>query len=219
MRVVRLWAPSAIFLVGSILLLGVQGQRDMQLEGSLDEAIPRQVMGLQSQDLQLDSVEARIAGVDTYLLRTYAPDDVEVDNGGPAHSFSLYVGFYGSQAQGRTIHSPKNCMPGTGWEALSSREVVIETELGSAPVNRYILQRGREVALVLYWYQGRGRIQANEYLVKVDLLMDSAFHGRSDEALVRLVVPVVSSEEEAFGFARQVAAEIISAVDPVLPPL
>ena len=63
-------------------------------------------------------------------------------------------------------------------------------------VNQYLLQRGEDQALVLYWYQGRGRVEANEYRVKWDLLRDAALHRRSDEALVRIIVPIEAGVEE-----------------------
>lgn len=119
----------------------------------------------------------------------------------------------------RTIHSPKSCLAGAGWEALTSSTHVVELPGGSeaATVNRYLIQRGEERALVFYWYQGRGRIEANEYRVKLDLLLDSAFRSRSDEALVRLVVPVTTSVEDAGAVAETAAANIIPALTRALP--
>lgn len=213
------WAPALLFSLGSVLILGVDRQRHMEIDGDLGAALPQELLGLESRDLELAEGEVAVAGMDTYVLRAYGPGDGvvggDVATGTPP--FSVYVGFYGSQAQGRTIHSPKNCLPGSGWEALASREARVTTPRGDVPVNRYLLQRGAELALVLYWYQGRGRVRANEYLVKLDLLRDSALHGRSDEALVRIVVPVQTTEEEAFRAAERVAAEVIPAVDTVLP--
>jgi EpsI family protein len=84
-------------------------------------------------------------------------------------------------------------------------------------VNRYLLQRGQERALVLYWYQGRGRIAANEYAVKFDLLKDAALSGRSEEALVRVMVPIRGAEEESLRLATTVAEAIVPAVYRALP--
>lgn len=214
MTQLRLWAPAAIFALGSILISGVRGQQHMELPGDLQSDIPRQILGFEGQDVVLSEGEVEVAAMDTYLYRSYAARDTVAAE---TPWFTLYVGYYGSQAQGRTIHSPKNCMPGSGWEALNDQETTVTTAGGEAPVNRYILQRDDERVLVLYWYQGRGRVQANEYLVKLDLLRDSALYGRSDEALVRIVVPLVSSEDEAFATAEQIAVEVIPEVYEVLP--
>ncbi len=80
-----------------------------------------------------------------------------------------------------------------------------------------MLQRGRERALILYWYQGRGRVQADEYAVKWQLLRDSALRGRSEEALVRIVMPITQSEEDAFERAADLASVVMQALQVALP--
>jgi EpsI family protein len=129
----------------------------------------------------------------------------------------VYVGYYDSQMQGKTIHSPKNCLPGAGWEALASTTVEIETATGLVRVNRYLLQNQGAQALVLYWYQGRGRVESNEYVVKWNLLRDAALRQRSDEALVRVVVGVETDVEAAFQVASEAAGAIIAPLNRALP--
>jgi EpsI family protein len=80
-----------------------------------------------------------------------------------------------------------------------------------------MLKRDTEQALVLYWYQGRGRVEGNEYQVKLALLLDAALRRRTDEALVRIVVPVSGSEEEAFQMARALAGLVIPDLERALP--
>lgn len=225
-RVWARWAPAVIFALGSVLILGVDRQREMDLRGDLTGAVPDRLFDLEGHDLRVPQAEVDVAGMDQYLLRAYAPPGVAAGvtprvardaEAAAVPPFSLYVGYYRSQAQGRTIHSPKNCLPGSGWEALHAREATVAAGGREVPVNRYLLQRGDERVLVLYWYQGRGRVQANEYRVKLDLLRDAALRSRSDEALVRVVVPIERSEEEAFQAAARIAGEIIPAVYTVLP--
>lgn len=206
------WAPAVLFGLGTVLVQGLGPQESLELRRPLDEVVPPTFPGYAgSRDLEVPEDEARVAGFDDYLLRSYRRSD-----GGPPAT--LYVGYYGSQTQGRTIHSPKNCLPGSGWEPLANRVTRVEASDGTVhEVNRYILQREGEQALVLYWYQGRGRVAHDEYRVKWDLLRDSALKHRSDEALVRIVVPVVSGEEVAFEQARSVAARVIPAVGRALP--
>jgi EpsI family protein len=154
-----------------------------------------------------------VAGVTSYLLRSYTPPDTTT----AALPFSVYVGYYDSQMQGTTIHSPKNCLPGSGWEALVSTTVELETAAGRVRVNRYLLQNQHAQALVLYWYQGRGRVESSEYVVKWDLLRDAVLNRRSDEALVRIVVPVDGDQEASFRRAAQVAETLVPAVFRSLP--
>ena len=79
-----------------------------------------------------------------------------------------------------------------------------------------------------YWYQGRGRVAHNEYLVKWDLLRDAALERRTDEALVRLVVPVVASadatpadvqeaQQAAEAIARAAATNLVASLEDFLP--
>jgi EpsI family protein len=212
----RRWWPVGLLAVGVLLTAGgVRSQQSMQLRMPLDEAVPRVIDGWSAHDLEISEAEQRVAGMSSFVMRIYAPEGEAVS---AASAFSVYVGFYDRQAQGKTIHSPKNCLPGGGWEPLVASREVIDTRIGPAPVNRYLIGNGPAKALVLYWYQGRGRIAANEYLVKWDLLRDQALHGRSDEALVRVIVPVTASEEEAYEQAVRVAAELAGYVDRALPP-
>lgn len=212
MTAARRWTPAAILGVAALFTVGISTQRAMPLREPLAAAIPDTLDGLAGRDATLGSAEVAVAGMTSYLMRLFAP--VEGQSGEP---FSLYVGYYAEQTQGRTIHSPKNCLPGSGWEALTSTQVMIPTAIGSIPVNKYLVQNQKERALVLYWYQGRGRVAANEYLVKWNLLRDAALRQRSEEALVRIVVPVTTTESAAFQEARGVAETVAPALQRALP--
>ena len=208
------WAPAVALMLGAVGTVGIDAQRALDLRRPLDAAIPVRVLGQAGQDQPISEAEIRVLGVDAYILRSYAGNPSEAAAASP---FSVYVGYYRSQMSGRTIHSPKNCLPGSGWEALSSMPATIDTPAGAVIVNRYLLQNGNQRALALYWYQGRGRVEANEYVVKWDLLRDAALRRRSDEAIVRILVPVGDDEAAAFATASRVATEMIGAVDTALP--
>lgn len=210
-RSVRMWVPVGLLGGGCALLLLATQQEEMPLVRPLEAVIPDTLLGRASWDRVVDEAEAAVAGMDHYVMRFYANEPE------PAYDFSVYVGYYLAQTQGKSIHSPKNCLPGAGWEAVSAETRVIETSLGSFEVNRYLLANKSARAIVYYWYQGRGRVAANEYGVKWELLRDKALHGRSDEALVRIVVPVRSSEEDADRYGVEAAAALIPAVFQSLP--
>ncbi len=207
------WVPAAILILGAVLATwGVRAQRALPLRAPLAATVPSEIEGRVGHDAALSEAEARAVAVTSYLVRNYsAPGD------SAAAGFSLYVGYYDQQAQGRTIHSPKNCLPGSGWEPLASSPETLTTAAGPVTVNRYLIQKGQERALVLYWYQGRGRVAWNEYLVKWDLLRDAALKRRSDEALVRIVVPVTDSQAGASRVAAAAAQRVIPALWAALP--
>ena len=149
--------------------------------------------------------------LDDYLLANFANDRQIVN---------LYVGYYGSQQKGRTPHSPAACIPGGGW-AINSLEVVdVRRPAGSAfPVNRAVIQKGEEKQLVLYWFKQRDRLLAQEGLVKFYLFWDAVVKHRSDGALVRLVTPILSQDDEAAAERRLLEfAELVSTELPRFVP-
>lgn len=207
-RWLRPWGPAIILGVGGLLLLGVNRQRPMVLTAPLT-VVPTSILGFQGVDQQIGDEERRVAGMSTYLMRSYERDST--------FGFSVYVGYYEQQTQGRTIHSPRNCLPGAGWEPLSVRDEKVVLGGRTVQVRRYLLAKDKSRALVYYWYQGRGRVASSEYLVKWDLLRDAALTGRSEEALVRVVVPLTGSETRADSVAAAVAREVIPRLDRALP--
>jgi len=214
------FAPVAILGAGVLLVSGMREQHVVPPSQPMS-AITRTIIGYESKDFVIDSAERVIAGMSDYIQRTFGPDTAPL--------FSVYVGYYDRQVQGKTIHSPKNCLPGAGWEPLSSEQVPVPGG-GAGTVNRVLLANKNVRALVYYWYQGRGRIASSEYGVKWDLLRDAALYGRTEEALVKIVVPVNdavlgtgtiddAAVREADALAMRVAAELAPAVDRVMPSL
>ena len=215
-----LWTAAILLWLGVFGATGVIPQNRLGLEAPLSAVVPNVLETYVGTDIQIAPEEQSVAGFTDYLFRSYtAPkgDGEGSASASRAPSFTLYVGYYEDQTQGKTIHTPKNCLPGSGWEPLGSELAAVQTPRGPVFVNRYLLQNGDAQALVLYWYQGRGRVQANEYLVKWDLLRDAALRQRSDEALVRIVVPLWGSEDHAFDLAESVAERLVPALENALP--
>lgn len=207
------WAPATLLAGGVLLLSSLDAQRRPTLRGPLEAALPASAGGAEGLDVRLTEEEARALGATSYALRVYAPEE-----GGGSALASAYVAFYDRQTGGRTIHSPKNCLPGSGWEPLQSATAEVAFDQGeNVRVNRYLIQRGDQRALVMYWYQGRGRVEASEYVVKWDLLRDAMLRRRSDEALVRVMVPITRSEAEASELALETSRRVIRGLEGALP--
>jgi EpsI family protein len=210
MREWQRYLPASVLGAGCLLIgTNTTQQREMPLATPL-ASLPQVVAGYQGVDRVLSAEERRVAGVSAYLFRAFGRESSRPD-------FTVYIGYYDQQLQGKTIHSPKNCLPGSGWEVVSSSEERLPTQVGAVRVNRYVLVNEHRRAVVYYWYQGRGRVEGNEYRVKLQLLRDSAFRGRSDDALVRVVVPVASNDSSAAVLGRKVSAALVREIFTVLP--
>jgi EpsI family protein len=148
-------------------------------------------------DAPLDRGTLDVLRADDYLNRTYARG---------ATSAELFVAYYATQRQGDTMHSPMNCLPAAGWQPLATGRV--QVDVGSPvpiEVNRYVIQKGLDQRLVLYWYQAHGRTIASEYASKAYLVFDSLRLHRSDAALVRVIAPLAGSAmqaDQAIGFVK-----------------
>jgi len=158
-------------------------------------------------DQKFDAETERVLRADDYLSRNYQSSD--------GHNASLYVGYYASQRTGATYHSPLNCLPGSGWVMSDGGRLTISPAGGrsSFEVNRYVVQNGNARALMLYWYEGRGRAVASEYWGKIYTVIDSVRRRRSDGAMVRIMVPMGGSKEDA----EKTAIELASQAVPQLP--
>jgi EpsI family protein len=211
------WLPAVVLGVGVAATRNVGSDVGQPLRAPLVAALPESVDALAGRDLELGDGEREAARVSAYALRVYAVDSSATTAGGPVQA-SVYVGYYDRQTGRKTIHSPKNCLPGGGWQPLESGVRAISVAGTRVEVNNYVLQRGRDRALVLYWYQGRGRIQPNEYHVKLDLLRDAVLRHRTEEALVRVVVPLsTDAATKASALAERLASIVAARLDAALP--
>jgi EpsI family protein len=154
-----------------------------------------------------------LLGVDDSILVTYQSKGRD--------TVQLYVGFYQSQKEGDLIHSPKNCMPGSGWNITeTSIETVTVEELGKSrnmDVIRLLLEKGAQKQVVLYWFHSRGRIIASEYLQKIWLVIDSITRQRTDGSFVRLIAPVVSREELTLEMLKQFTRDVYPYLNEYIP--
>lgn len=161
-------------------------------------------------ELRFDAETEKVLRADDYLSRNYTTD---------GHLASLYVGYYASQRTGATYHSPLNCLPGSGWVMSDGARITITPANGGSPfeANRFVVQNGNDRAVMLYWYEGRGRVVASEYWGKIYTVIDSVRRRRSDGAMVRIMVPFGNSKEEAEKAAINIAAQAGAELSAFVP--
>ena len=127
-------------------------------------------------------------GVDDSVLMNYKNDNED--------TISMYIGYYESQKQGEIIHSPKNCMLGSGWQPIDISEIDISLDSRKIPVMKMILEKKSQKMVVLYWYQSGNRAIANEYIQRLYFIFDSIRYNRTNAAFVRFTSPVLSGNYE-----------------------
>jgi EpsI family protein len=155
-----------------------------------------------------DDVIAEL-GVDDYTNRRY------MRAGGPP--ISVYVGYYASQRQGDSIHSPQNCLPGAGWAPIEAGRQELPLGRGHVTVNRYLIAKGLDRQLVFYWYEGRNRVIASEYANKLFLMADAGRLHRSNGGLVRLIAPISAHDASAQGELTAFATALLPRLPVFLP--
>jgi EpsI family protein len=163
------------------------------------------------QEPPFDPDVLRVLGVSDYLTRAYfRPDKAGV---------GLYIGYWESQREGDTIHSPLNCVPGSGWDPVSKTTIEVPNGIGDEriAVNRYIVRKGLDSQVILYWYQSHGNVVASEYWSRLFLIRDSVRLNRSDGSIVRVIAPVLPNVENAEAVAERTAAEFVRAMFSLLP--
>lgn len=182
---------SSRFLIAAALMLAAGGllrtvsAADLAPDASRLAALPLQIGDWRGRDLdRFDRETEATLQADTYLLRRYARDGAMLD---------LFIAYYATQRTGHTIHSPLNCLPGTGWEWVDRRREQVAAGPGRAiEFNANVARKNGERDLVYYWYQSHGRAVASEYRNKLLLVQDALTLHRSDGALVRVTTPVVA---------------------------
>src|SRR5262249_5895980 len=118
----------------------------------------------------------------------------------------LFVAFYAQQRAGESMHSPKHCLPGAGWEIWNYASMDIPVNGQIYKINKYSISREGVRSVVLYWYQSKGRIIASEYMGKVLLARDALMQDSTAASIVRVTVP---DEPGALDEASSLGAQLI----------
>jgi EpsI family protein len=207
----RLLLLSALFVVCLALLRQVRVEGQPPAHAPLGQ-FPIQFDGWHGREQPaFDARTLRILGADAYMSRLYRRES--------SPPVDLYVGYYASQRFGDTIHLPLNCLPGSGWEPIDTARLTLSTPAGTAEVNRLVVQHEAARYLVVYWYQGRGRIVASEYGSRLFMAVDAVKRHRTDAALVRLMTPLAGDEptSTAVTWLSDFARAIVPMLDPFVP--
>ena len=124
-----------------------------------------------------------------YLSRTYEGTD--------GKRIALYIGYHDGGKKSGDIHSPKHCLPGSGWQQISTAHMELAEPLGAINLVKAVYEKGGSKELFFYWFQVQDKTLSNEYALKVSGIKNSIFLGRKDAAFIRISVPFEENEKEA----------------------
>jgi len=208
---VRYWTMIAVLLAGTAGM-GFLSHGESTPPARPMTDFPKDVGSFKTvAEIPFDKETLKVLGVTDYLNRVYfSPSEGEL---------GLFVGYLRTQRTGAAIHSPKNCLPGAGWQPVVSETYQLPLDDGrKVPINLYVIRKDLDQEIVLYWYQSHGRVVASEYWGKLYMVYDAMRLNRTDAALVRITAPVRNGDMEAaraqaLAFAKQIAVD----VDQIIP--
>lgn len=160
----------------------------------------------------IDERSMAVLLVDDYIMRTYVNKKGE--------TISLYIGYFKTQREGKQVHSPRQCLPGAGWSIIKHTEYFLTVEdhnPSRVPINLHLMGKSDQRQLYLWWYQGRGRIYANEYFNKLYLIWDAFTKNRTDGALVRVSMNVNPSLEQTMSIQFSFIHDFLPIISEYIP--
>lgn len=155
-----------------------------------------------------DDVLAKLRPTD-YLSRKYM--------GSGRIPVYIYIGYHNGGSDSGEIHSPKNCLPGSGWFKLKEDKVSIDVGLKKLNIINALYQKGEEKELFFYWFFVRGKSLTNEYSLKFAEITNSIVYSRKDAAFVRISIPFESNEKEAFLIGTEFIRDFYPVIAEFLP--
>jgi EpsI family protein len=208
----RFWIAGSL-LAGTALLLHARNKSEIIPAREPLASFPRTLGGWISSDIPLSQEVRDVLGPGDFLLRDYQDQASGSD-------VDVFIAYFPSQRAGDSIHSPKNCLPGAGWAPVRSDRIGIDVP-GHAPfpANRYLIAKGDDRRLVLYWYWAHDRAVASEYAAKLYLVTDAIRERRSDGALIRVTTRLAPNEGLDSGQQRLLAfaGKLVPLVNSYVP--
>jgi EpsI family protein len=172
-------------------------------------SFPEEVADWDSTQIVQDKSTLEVLGPGDFMERIFQ------DPNGELPYIDLFLAYFPSQRTGETPHSPQHCLPGSGWLPEENVRVTLSFPGHRPfPANRYVIAKGDDRRLVLYWFWSHNRGVASEYWAKFYLVKDAIQMNRSDGSLVRLVTPLLPGETP--DAAQQRILPFTSAVFPLL---
>jgi EpsI family protein len=204
----RLLLLSAIIIAFAVTIRLIPFHQAVPLKQSFS-TFPLFLQGWSGREFQFSDVVLEKLRVSEYMSREYVK---------PPHQLGLYIGYYSMQKEGAQIHSPKHCLPGSGWQNIS--EKTGSTDVPGLGVVKYVesvYQKGDEKEVFVYWYRMKNAYITGDYELKTRMILNSIIYRRNDAAFVRLSAPVRGSVEDTVKVLQGFMTEVLPLLKDYLP--
>lgn len=174
------FAIVCLLLAGTGMFLQARARHPFALPVTELASFPVDLQGWTGKDVSIPEAVLKTLRPGQFLQRRYR------DAAGSAAYVDLYVAYLRDQHV-LFRHLPQDCLEASGWTRVESETQTLAFP-GERPfsANRYLITRGDDRQLVLFWYSARGRRVADEEWMNVFLMLDSVRLNRSDNALIRI---------------------------------
>ncbi len=207
------WLPFVLLTSSALLIQAFSRQPNQQLRHSLDQ-IPAVLAGYRGAPIDVRAEELSVSKTSSYLAREYRTTTAQTTSG----RFELHICYYAAHGSEKWTYDARLCHLNPMWVTLNAGLDSIPTDVGFIPVQRYLIQRGADRAIALVWHQGRGRIAADKYKIRFGRALDAVLKRRSEEAIVRLLIPIQPRTDSAsLALGGRIAGELVPMLERALP--
>jgi EpsI family protein len=204
-----------LLAAAAVLVAQIGLSQFLDREEYLPETPPLSLLPVQVDDYRL----AEEIEVEESIIARLGPDDIlnRMYRAPGRPDLNFFMSYYRTQHRAKNAHDPKVCLPGSGWNPTASRTFDLTSPGSPVPVtaNYYVISRGVNKAVVIYWFQTQRGGYAVEQSLKIARVFQTIVDKRTDMALVRVVVPVFEGDEakagkQAIEFARGIYPSVLS---------
>jgi EpsI family protein len=192
---------TSVLLTSTVFLSGLAARRIAEPLAIPLDRIASQISGWRRiGDQELPDYTQRTLNATSYLSRTYGKGSMQLE---------IFIAFYAQQRAGESMHSPKHCLPGAGWEIWKHDSASVLVNGQRVDINKYSIQNSGARMLMFYWYQSKSRVYASEYLGKILLARDTILTGHTAGSIVRITLPdVAEADREGIALASYLIPEV-----------
>ena len=198
-----------ILLISAVLYLNLHQDMGVPMKTPFDQ-FPRalQEWRMTGESTLSDEVQKVLKASDVLSRQYVSPDGKQVN---------LYIGYHAGGKDSGEIHSPKHCLPGSGWFEHSTKRTSMDVAGEKINLVRAIYQKGESRELFLYWFQVRGKTLSEEYSLKVAEITNSILHGRRDSSFIRISIPFEGNEQAATAIGERFVRDFFPDIQKFLP--